>query len=223
MRQKLEERRKESSDGVERNRLKLALQTLDRAFIGTIHAFCAHLLHQRPVEACIDPDFSELDEGAARTLFGSVFRVWMTRNLASPSPTLKRALARLAWKQDGTPDGPLERLEEAAWNLAQWRDHENSWELRDFERDEKMLGLFQQACTLARNLENPSKADDRLRQTLDPVYEMVQRRQMAKAVDAADADDVETELLALPSRFVTSRTTRATAISTALLLLVSRS
>src|SRR5271163_5023821 len=38
-----------------------ALRSLDRAFVGTIHSFCAHLLRQRPVEACIDPDFNELD------------------------------------------------------------------------------------------------------------------------------------------------------------------
>src|SRR4051794_35856381 len=54
-----------------------ALRSLDRAFIGTVYAFCAHLLRQRPVEACVDPDFKELDDPNARTLFDSVFRVWM--------------------------------------------------------------------------------------------------------------------------------------------------
>src|SRR5579885_2822306 len=56
---------------------ELALRSLDRAFIGTIHAFCAHLLRQRPVEACVDPDFKELDEPSAYALFEGVFRDWI--------------------------------------------------------------------------------------------------------------------------------------------------
>src|ERR1051325_1875211 len=37
------------------------LQHLDRAFIGTIHAFAANLLPQPPPEARVDPGFVELD------------------------------------------------------------------------------------------------------------------------------------------------------------------
>ena len=40
-----------------------ALVEFDRAFVGTIHAFCARLLRERPVEAHLDPDFEEV-EGA---------------------------------------------------------------------------------------------------------------------------------------------------------------
>ena len=39
----------------ERTRLDLALEQLELARIGTIHAFCGDLLHERPVEARIDP------------------------------------------------------------------------------------------------------------------------------------------------------------------------
>ncbi|MGI6307836.1 MAG: UvrD-helicase domain-containing protein [Dethiobacteria bacterium] len=39
-----------------------ALMNLDRCFLGTIHAFCARLLRERPVEAGIDPGFEELDD-----------------------------------------------------------------------------------------------------------------------------------------------------------------
>lgn len=41
-------------------RLDDALRGIDRAFIGTIHSFCARLLRERPVEAALDPDFREL-------------------------------------------------------------------------------------------------------------------------------------------------------------------
>ncbi len=43
-----------------RERLNMALQRIDRAFIGTIHSFCARLLRERPVEAGLDPGFQEL-------------------------------------------------------------------------------------------------------------------------------------------------------------------
>jgi len=41
-------------------RLDGALRDIDRAFIGTIHSFCARLLRERPVEAGVDPGFQEL-------------------------------------------------------------------------------------------------------------------------------------------------------------------
>src|ERR1051325_5367362 len=77
-----------------------ALQHLDRAFIGTIHAFCASLLRQRPGEACGEPHFEELDQGQARRLFGQVFRGWIEERLNPPSPALRRAFARLAWRDN---------------------------------------------------------------------------------------------------------------------------
>ena len=40
------------------------LVRLERLFAGTIHAFCAHLLRERPVEAGVAPGFTELDEMA---------------------------------------------------------------------------------------------------------------------------------------------------------------
>src|SRR5260370_6726713 len=98
-----------------------ALQHLDRAFIGTIHAFCANLLRQRPVEACVDPGFVELDQGRARRVFTRVFRSWIARRVESPSPLLRRAFARLALRD--TLSGPVRALAAAAWDLAEWRDH----------------------------------------------------------------------------------------------------
>ncbi|MEP6994543.1 MAG: UvrD-helicase domain-containing protein, partial [Acidobacteriota bacterium] len=48
--------------GEEKPRLEAALSRLDSAFVGTIHAFCARLLRERPVEAGVDPGFAEMDE-----------------------------------------------------------------------------------------------------------------------------------------------------------------
>ena len=42
--------------------IRSALLELERAFIGTVHSFCAKLLRELPVEAGIDPGFEELEE-----------------------------------------------------------------------------------------------------------------------------------------------------------------
>ena len=56
----------------DRARLDRALEELELARIGTIHAFCGDLLRERPIEAGIDPAFTMLDEeGAAATRFSS--------------------------------------------------------------------------------------------------------------------------------------------------------
>src|SRR6202158_5683190 len=52
------------SDPVRRERALHALRHLERLCAGPIHAFCAHLLRERPVEAGVAPGFSELDEVA---------------------------------------------------------------------------------------------------------------------------------------------------------------
>jgi ATP-dependent helicase/nuclease subunit A len=43
-------------------RLREAVSRLDQCFIGTIHAFCARLLRERPIEAGLPPDFTEVEE-----------------------------------------------------------------------------------------------------------------------------------------------------------------
>jgi ATP-dependent exoDNAse (exonuclease V) beta subunit len=119
-----------------------ALQSLDRAFIGTIHSFCAALIRQRPVEACVDAAFQELDESEARRFFGRVFRSWFTKN--TDAPAIRRALARLAWREEKGLS-PLESLESAAWQLAEWRDHDSPWQRRPFDRDVAIENLVAQA------------------------------------------------------------------------------
>lgn len=58
----LEARLRNELDTPRRERLRGALARLDSCFIGTIHAFAARLLRERPVEAGVDPGFEEMDE-----------------------------------------------------------------------------------------------------------------------------------------------------------------
>ncbi len=61
--QRIRELDPESADALdleERDRLATALQDIDRAFVGTIHAFCARILREYPLEAGLDPSFEEV-------------------------------------------------------------------------------------------------------------------------------------------------------------------
>src|SRR5579883_57038 len=75
-----------------------ALRHLEEASIGTIHSFCAQILRERPVEACVDPAFEELNEQSSWRLYERAFDRWLEKRLEQDSPGLRRALARLAWR-----------------------------------------------------------------------------------------------------------------------------
>jgi ATP-dependent exoDNAse (exonuclease V) beta subunit len=177
VRQELELRRGRETDSAVRHRLSDAARTLDRAFIGTIHAFCAQLLRRRPVEAQVDPKFQELAQPDALRVFGRVFRRWIEQKLAAPSPALARALARLAWRNDRSEGEPLDELRKAAWNLTEWRDFDAPWDRRPFDREDRLGALVEQA--------------DGVRQ-VRAVAEFVQRARRL------DADRIEAEVLRLP-------------------------
>lgn len=51
-----------SNDSLLAQRLDYALKRIDTGFIGTIHAFCARMLREHPIEAGLDPDFNEVVE-----------------------------------------------------------------------------------------------------------------------------------------------------------------
>jgi ATP-dependent helicase/nuclease subunit A len=55
-----EQREVEVQDDLIVGRLVNALDDIDRAFIGTIHSFCARLLRERPIDIGLDPGFEEL-------------------------------------------------------------------------------------------------------------------------------------------------------------------
>ncbi len=55
-----EERADPQDDGLVEERLRRALEDIDRSFVGTIHSFCARLLRERPLEVGLDPGFEEL-------------------------------------------------------------------------------------------------------------------------------------------------------------------
>ncbi|MDP6372266.1 MAG: UvrD-helicase domain-containing protein [Vicinamibacterales bacterium] len=70
-------------------RIRAALALLERLFAGTIHAFCARLLRERPVEAGIAPGFTELDEIADLEQQQQSWREYLSRERARGSGTLR--------------------------------------------------------------------------------------------------------------------------------------
>jgi ATP-dependent exoDNAse (exonuclease V) beta subunit len=198
VRHELEQRRARELDPEVRDRLAKAARGLDQAFIGTIHAFCAQLLHRRPVEAGVDPVFQELAQPDALRVFARVFRRWLEHRLASPSPALTRALGRLAWRSERDGAEPIEALREAAWSLAEWRDFETPWERREFDRDARLLELIGRAegTLVLRN--HARRPTDPLFTGMQPLGDFLDRVARAREAGRLDLDVTESELLRLP-------------------------
>jgi ATP-dependent helicase/nuclease subunit A len=188
-----------------RRGLDHAVRHLDRAFIGTIHSFCAALIRQRPVEACVDPEFTEIDEGEARRFFAEVFHRWFNRKLADPPPAVRRALAHLAWLEDRGAS-PADRLRESAWSLAAWRDQNAPWERRPMDRKAAFDSAFASVRSMLAQWPVNEWGQDRIR-----FKDIVERLRRASAAGAFDLDWGESELRAIPKQFTRLRFDRNSA------------
>jgi ATP-dependent exoDNAse (exonuclease V) beta subunit len=187
LREQLDKVRQERSSA----QLDHALEHLEEASIGTIHSFCAQLLRERPVEAKVDPAFQELSEQEASRLYQRAFRTWLERRLAEPSPGLRRAFARLAWRDSWDDSPPLEQLQYAGRKLVEWRDYPASWRREPFSRDEEIGTLLRMARELAELSSRPRRVTDNLYIGLQPVRLMVQ------GAAAHDPDALEAAVLKL--------------------------
>lgn len=131
------EARLESAAPAEQVRVREALSRLEHMFTGTIHAFCARLLRERPVEAGLTPGFRELEEGEDRTLALQSFR----RHLDSLGPSeggrWLRELALAPWELEaaflevcGNPDVDFPAEDQPLPDLAPVREA-----VRDFRTE----------------------------------------------------------------------------------------
>src|SRR6266446_3658446 len=129
LREELEKTRAKATDPDVRDALEDALKTLEEAHVNTIHGFCADLLRERPVEACVDPLFAVLTEPQAHRLYARAFRAWLQDALKDPPEGLRRALRRTSAPSfgGGERSGPIDRLRDAGRALAEWRDFPHPW------------------------------------------------------------------------------------------------
>lgn len=70
-----------------------AAQAVERAAISTVHAFCARLLREHAVEACVDPAFTVLEPVEAERLFESCLDALVAEMAARHDPDLDRLAA----------------------------------------------------------------------------------------------------------------------------------
>ncbi|MET3289304.1 UNVERIFIED_CONTAM: ATP-dependent exoDNAse (exonuclease V) beta subunit [Brevibacillus sp. OAP136] len=76
---KLEQEIKRAVDDTERGRLEQAIRQINQCFIGTIHAFCGKLLRERPIEAGLDPNFTQMENTEKQEFRDSCWDEYMER------------------------------------------------------------------------------------------------------------------------------------------------
>ncbi len=67
-------------------RARMALEQIEKAQIGTLHSFAAHLLRLHPIESELDPLFQEDDGSRFNELFHSYWDRWLDDELGSAGP-----------------------------------------------------------------------------------------------------------------------------------------
>ena len=67
-------------------RARMALEQMEKAQIGTLHSFAAHLLRLHPLESEIDPLFQEDDGTRFKELFDSSWDRWLDDELGATGP-----------------------------------------------------------------------------------------------------------------------------------------
>ena len=133
LRERLERTR--ADEGVpelERARSAQALDVLERAPISTIHALCASMLQERPLECGVHPGFRVADDGEMEVLFSAAWEEWLADRFTEGDAVLLEALDRGIPLEPLTPFGDKGSLRGLARALLEQRDLEplvNSLEL----------------------------------------------------------------------------------------------
>src|SRR5579863_981598 len=153
LREEIERGRTNERETPERRaRLQDSLPQLEQARIGTIHSFCTDLLSERPVEAGIDPRFTVAPTDAALVVLKRAFDNWFENELAAPRPGVRRILRRRSFEDErgrrNGGGGPRRLLFGAVTNLVEWRDFDNPWRPRQFERDPEIDALLAEIKSL---------------------------------------------------------------------------
>ena len=177
--------------------LEDALGRLEEASIGTIHSFCAQILRERPVEARVDPAFEELSEPQSNRVYLQAFRGWLEKRLGESSPALRRAFARLAWRDSWDASPPIEQLQWAGRKLVEWRDYPTAWQRDPFARDEEIRTILGQVAELAEMSRGPRRITDALYKGLAPVRALADWIERSEKAGARDYDTLESLLLKL--------------------------
>lgn len=197
LREALEQERASASDAAVRDRLENALATLEEAHVNTIHGFCAELLRERPVEACVDPLFRVLTEPLADRLYSRAFRAWLQQALNDPPEGLRRALRRTSGPMGRENGGPIDRLRSAGRALAEWRDFPEPWHRPPFDRAAALDRHIAALHRLSQLTEAASSTRDNLYVDTDAVRRLSRQIQLEQSFEQRDLDGWEARLVDL--------------------------
>ena len=93
LRERLERARADAAaPDAERARAGEALDVLERAQVSTIHALCAAILAERPLECGVLPGFRTADEAETDLLFAAAWEEWLAERLVEGDDVLLEAL-----------------------------------------------------------------------------------------------------------------------------------
>jgi ATP-dependent helicase/nuclease subunit A len=196
LRTEIEKARSKAGDPVEQARLNDALRQLEAAHIGTIHAFSADLLRERPVEAKIDPLFEVASEDESERLYDEAFTRWFQDTLQAPGEGVARVLRRATRERD--QDGPRQALRKAGRNLIEQRDFQTPYARPAFDRKAALDDVIDKLRALAPHA--PKGYQDNwltksLHEIARAVFEIDRREEMGSG--ARDHDGVEAQLRVL--------------------------
>jgi ATP-dependent exoDNAse (exonuclease V) beta subunit len=182
----------------EQRRLEQAIEHLELARIGTIHAFCADLLHERPIEARVDPLFEVLPEDEAEALIDAVFDEWLERVLADPPEGIRRVLRRRPKGRNS--GGPRMSLRAAVTSLVQHRDFPAGWTREPFERDRAIDAVVESLRKVGDLFAMAEDPEDWLAKNLRAIARFIEEVDLQERVRQRDYDGLEAALRGLAAR-----------------------
>jgi ATP-dependent exoDNAse (exonuclease V) beta subunit len=176
----------------QRRRLDLAVAELEVAHIGTIHAFAAELLRERPIEARVDPMFEVSPGEQSEQLYDVAFDGWFQRALADPPEGIRRVLRRRPRGRDKI--GPRRELRDAGLKLAEHRDFDAPWSRPPFARSVEIDRIIARLRGLPPLAAQSKKSDDYLAKNLVEVRLFLEELDRRELVRPRDPDGLEAEL-----------------------------
>src|ERR1043165_2922170 len=183
------EKARSKAEGEERDRLDRALRELELARIGTIHAFCMDVLHERPIEAGIDPRFEISAEDEANVVASDAFDRWLQERLSDPPEGGRPGIRRRNRRQP-----PREQLRNATLMLSKHRDFPTRWRRDLFDRDKGIDELMQDLAQVGAPARESSWSDDWLTKSLLEISRFVDEAARREANAERDYDGLEAEL-----------------------------
>ncbi len=123
LRERLEQARVDHAlSRLERDRAAAALEVLERASVCTIHALCAQILQERPLECGVPPGFRVADEAQSDALFAAAWEEWLGERLGGGDDVLLDALERGIPLEGEGPWSERSSLRGLARTLVEQRD-----------------------------------------------------------------------------------------------------